>query len=84
MGNHLGISGSGSSVSPRGQLSSIQLSSDDLLAYQDACQNDQDVRKFDAELQIRTTRAISALVAEVHKPHSFSLDLLKRSNRQHG
>ncbi|PIA44105.1 hypothetical protein AQUCO_01700016v1 [Aquilegia coerulea] len=76
MGNQLGISGS-SSVSPRGQLSSIQLSSDEVLAYQDACQNDQDVRKFDAELQIRTTRAISALVAEVHKPHSFSLDLLK-------
>ncbi|KAL5713666.1 hypothetical protein ACHQM5_015721 [Ranunculus cassubicifolius] len=74
MGNQLGISGT-SSVTPRGNQ--LNLSSDELLAYQDACVKDQDVRKFDSELQARTTRAMTAMIAEVHKPNSFSLDLLK-------
>lgn len=76
MGNQLGFIGA-SSITPRAQVSSLQISSDDLLAYQDACQNDQDVRRFDTELQARTARAMGAMVAEIQKPNSFSLELLK-------
>ncbi|KAF9602270.1 hypothetical protein IFM89_026358 [Coptis chinensis] len=76
MGNQWSNTGT-SAVSPREQLSHVQLSTEELLTYQDACQTDQDVRKFDSELQSRTTRAINALVADVHKPNSCSLDLLK-------
>lgn len=77
MGNHLGITGA-SSITPRGEASSsIQISSADLHDYQDACQKDHDVRRFDTELQARTARAMGVMAAEIQKPNSFSLELLK-------
>ncbi|KAI3992179.1 hypothetical protein MKX01_015070 [Papaver californicum] len=74
MGNQL----SGSSmVTPREQLTPVRLSSEDLLSYDEAVQNDPSVRKFDFELQTRTNHAINALALGVQQPLSFSFDLLK-------
>ncbi|KAI3834526.1 hypothetical protein MKW92_015102 [Papaver armeniacum] len=74
MGNQ--FSGS-SMVTPREQLTPIRLSSEDLLSYDEAVQNDPSVRKFDIELQTRTNHAINALALGVQQPLSFSFELLK-------
>ncbi|RZC54656.1 hypothetical protein C5167_013513 [Papaver somniferum] len=74
MGNQ--FSGS-SMVTPREQLTPIRLSSEDLLSYDEAVQNDPSVRKFDIDLQTRTNHAINALALGVQQPLSFSFELLK-------
>ncbi|OVA09305.1 Protein of unknown function DUF677 [Macleaya cordata] len=74
MGNQLGGT---SIVTPRDQLPPIRLSSEDLRLYEDAVQNDVDVRKFDMDLQARTHHAINALASGFHQPLSFSFDVVK-------
>ncbi|KAK9109661.1 hypothetical protein Sjap_017721 [Stephania japonica] len=79
MGNQLGVTGS-STITPRVDQTPqppINLSPDQLRIYEEIRNEDQQIRQFDTDLHLRTTRTISTLSIETNQPLPFSLDLLK-------
>ncbi|KAK9135426.1 hypothetical protein Syun_014756 [Stephania yunnanensis] len=79
MGNQLGVTGS-STITPREHQipqPPINLSPDQIRIYEDIRNEDQQIRQFDTDLHLRTTRTINTLSIETNQPLPFSLDLLK-------